>query len=403
MNAPRKSPALTGITVRHQKHCRSIATGLKCNCEPSYRAEVHNPATGRPLKSPTFKAVADARSWRSSMLLSVRNAPYGPASAPTVREAALAWIDQIDRGDVRNRSGRPYKPSVVRSYETSLRLHVLPIIGGTKLTNVRRRDLQDLAEQIGLAHSASTARNSMNPIRAIFRRAVARGVVSVNPAEGLVLPAVEGRRDRVATPEEAEALLGVLQPGDRAIWATAFYAGLRLGEIRALTMDCLDLANRRIRVRASWDPKKGLVAPKSRAGNRVVPIPTTLNEHLVRHLETRDINSRFVFPEAQDRPFRPGAARRRAQAQWKVHGLSPIGFHEARHTYASICIAAALDAKTLSTYMGHSSIATTYDLYGHLFPGSERQSAAMIDAFLGNQRTPIPTPIATPSGVENAE
>ena len=68
-------------------------------------------------------------------------------------------------------------------------------------------------------------------MRAIFRRARARAEVAQNPTLGLTLPAVRGRRERVARPDEAIALLSALRPDDRAIYATALYAGLRRGEL----------------------------------------------------------------------------------------------------------------------------------------------------------------------------
>ena len=63
-------------------------------------------------------------------------------------------------------------------------------------------------------------------------------------------------------------------------------------------------------------------------------------------------------------------------------GKLAIGLHEARHTFASLMIAAGVNAKALSTYMGHSSIAVTLDRYGHLFPGNEEQAAGLLDAYL---------------------
>jgi integrase len=72
------------------------------------------------------------------------------------------------------------------------------------------------------------------PLRAIFRRAVSRGELPVNPCDGLELAAVRGRRDRIADPAEAEALIAAAPTHDRAIWATALYAGLRRGELQAL-------------------------------------------------------------------------------------------------------------------------------------------------------------------------
>lgn len=56
--------------------------------------------------------------------------------------------------------------------------------------------------------------------------------------------------------------------------------------------------------------------------------------------------------------------------------------HEGRHTFASIGIAAGLNPKTLSTYLGHATIAITLDRYGHLMPGSEVEARAMLDAYL---------------------
>jgi integrase len=59
-----------------------------------------------------------------------------------------------------------------------------------------------------------------------------------------------------------------------------------------------------------------------------------------------------------------------------------LTLHEARHCYASYMIAAGVNAKALSTYMGHASIAITLDLYGHMLPGNEAEAAGLLDAYL---------------------
>jgi integrase len=63
-------------------------------------------------------------------------------------------------------------------------------------------------------------------------------------------------------------------------------------------------------------------------------------------------------------------------------GLDSIGLHECRHTYAAFMIAAKVNAKALSSYMGHSTITVTLDRYGHLLPGNEREAAALLDYWL---------------------
>ena len=50
-------------------------------------------------------------------------------------------------------------------------------------------------------------------------------------------------------------------------------------------------------------------------------------------------------------------------------------------------IAAGVNAKAISTYMGHSSIQVTYDRYGHLMPGGEEEAAQRLDAYLDNHRS----------------
>src|SRR5439155_20986963 len=132
-------------------------------------------------------------------------------------------------------------------------------------------------------HEPSTIRNTLLPVRAIFRRALTRGEVAINPTSGLELPAVRGRHDRIASPEEAATLLAALD-GDRALWATAMYAGLRLGELMALDWKHVDLDRDLIHVRWSYDNKEAVrVAPKSRAGVRTVPLASVLKTHLGAH------------------------------------------------------------------------------------------------------------------------
>jgi len=80
-------------------------------------------------------------------------------------------------------------------------------------------------------------------------------------------------------------------------------------------------------------------------------------------------------------------APRRAQRIWTKAALGRITLHEARHTYASLMIAAGVNAKALSSYMGHSSIQITFDRYGHLMPGNEEEAAGLLDAYLERSDT----------------
>jgi len=175
--------------------------------------------------------------------------------------------------------------------------------------------------------------------------------------------------------------LRALPDSDRALWATARYAGRRRGELQALRWGDVDLEQGVLRVEHSFDPVAGLIAPKRRAGRRTVPIPEALRGHLVAHRRSGR-STDFVFEGRGGRPMGSAMATRRARGAWRRRGLRPIGLHKCRHTYASLTIAAGVNAKALSTYMGHSSITVTLDRYGHLMPGNEREAGAMLDAYL---------------------
>ena len=89
----------------------------------------------------------------------------------------------------------------------------------------------------------------------------------------------------------------------------------------------------------------------------------------------------LVFGRPDGRPFDNGVARQRAHRFWAAAGLEPIGLHQCRHTCASVWIAAGVNAKAITTFMGHANISTTFDLYGHLMPGGEDAALVLIDAY----------------------
>jgi integrase len=168
------------------------------------------------------------------------------------------------------------------------------------------------------------------------------------------------------------------------------YAGLRLGELQGLRWAEVDLASGVIRVERAWDAKEGPIAPKSKAGRRKVPIPAILRDFLDEHRLRTSWTEGFVFGRSAETPFDARGLARRAETAWKnarPSPLEPISLHECRHTFASLMIAAGVNAKALSSYMGHSSITITLDRYGHLMPGNEDAAAELLDAYLARADT----------------
>jgi integrase len=393
-----------GIRTRHSRSCPS-RSGRDCSaerrngCRPAFEAWVFDRRSGSKIRK-TFPTLGAAKSWRSDALSQLQRGRLISTTRKTLREAAEEWQAGAEAKPpvILTRSGRRYKPSVLRGYEADMRNYVLPDLGGIRLADVRRGDLQALVDRLlGRGLSASKVRNVLMPLRAIYRHAIERDEILVNPTSNLRLPADIGKRERVATATEAGALLAALPEPDQALWATAFYGGLRLGELQALRWVDVDLAAGVIRVESGWDPKEGLIEPKSRKGTRRVPITGALRDYLTAHkaLTARD-GSDFVFGSRADRPFTPSHIRRRAKRAWEAAnldrkrlGLKPlekIGLHECRHTFVTLLFDAGLSLERIGDYVGHSSMYMT-DRYRHLLEGHEAEAARILDDYLARADT----------------
>lgn len=377
-----RRPRAEGIVSRHTRACRSSAGGA-CDCEPRYQAQVYSARDRRTIRK-TFSTVTEARAWRAEAHVALRGGIMRASTRTTLAEAGADWVAAAKTGVVRTRSGEVYKPSALRGYEEALRTKVLPELGHLRLSAVTRNTVQNLVDRlVAEGRAPSTVRNAVLPLRAIYGRATNRAEVAVNPTLGLLLPALRTTRDRVAPPAEANALIAALPVADRALWATALYSGLRRGELQALDWRDVDLNGRLLCVERSWDPIAGPIGPKSRSGRRRVPVTEGLRTELLAHrLRQGRGGLGFVFGAVPGRPFDAPAALQRARAAWRRAGLEPVGLHECRHTYATFMIAAGVNVKALSAYMGHSTITVTLDRYGHLLPGSEGEAAALLEIWL---------------------
>lgn len=393
LGKPKRRPV--GVEVRHARQCPTGSDPeARCRCKPSYRASVWSPRDGKRIRE-SFSTLAAARAWRADASTAVRRGTMRAPDGTTVRDAWGQLSADMESGAARSRSGSTYKPSAVRSYREAMRLRVLPALGARRLADVTHADVQALVDQlIGEGRDASTVRNTVIPLRVLYRRAIRRGLATVNPCADLELPSVQGRRDRVAAPDEGALLVAALpeDSGIRALYASALYAGLRRGELLALDWSMIDFDTNTIRVERSWDPGAGtFVAPKSSAGTRAVKIAAVLREHLLAHLLRCGRREGLVFGDGR-RPLDARGVARRAETAWKaankeraeaeLEPLTPIGLHECRHSFASTMLAAGVGARVVSELMGHADAGLVWTRYGHVLPGAEVEAVAAFDAYV---------------------
>jgi integrase len=388
----------TGIRKRHSKDCPAREE-KRCRCKAGYEASVYLAREGRKVRK-TFKQEAEARSWRADAIAAAnRGTLRGPhRETRTLSDALTAYVAGMRDGSIRPKGRNAYKPNTIRSYERAVEGYVADSwVGRLKVSEVRRRDVQALADELlGSGLQGATVSNILNPVQAFYRRAIDRDELAYNPATRIDLPTEQDARPkRIASADEAEALIVALEPRDRPLWATAFYAGLRRGELMALRISDVDLGGSRNRVERSWDQYEGEIEPKSRSSRRIVPLLAVLRDFLDEHLiDAEGDQNALVFGRAEAAPFAPMAIHKRAKRRWKEKELEPITLHECRHTFASLLIDAGANPKAVQEFMGHSKIQTTFDIYGHLMPGSHDEVRERMDAYLAGDGRGTVSPAA---------
>ena len=209
------------------------------------------------------------------------------------------------------------------------------------------------------------------------------GRIRANPARGLGLPRVQRRDYIFLTHDQLHELAAATGPW-RVLVLLLGYTGLRWGEATALRVRDVDLGRRRIDVRRAFSDVGGhivLGTPKSHQ-SRTVPIPRFLARELLAQAVPGKKPEELVFTM-------PGGSMLRLP-NWRSAvflsardraGISPrFRLHDLRHTAASLMIQAGYPPKMLQEIMGHASITTILDLYGHLYPGDMDRYADRLDS-----------------------
>ncbi len=162
------------------------------------------------------------------------------------------------------------------------------------------------------------------------------------------------------------------------------YGGLRFGEAAGLEVEALDLLRRRLAVTQTLnhvDGKLTVGPPKTAAARRTVTLPAFLADELGAHLGRYGSESNLVFTSSEGTALRRRNFRRR---DWlpavRASVGEPLRFHDLRHSHVALLIAAGEHPKTISSRLGHSTIRTSLDTYGHLFPGMDEAAAGRLDA-----------------------
>ena len=277
------------------------------------------------------------------------------------------------------------KPSTYAVYVQIINKHILPFFGAMTAGQLSEESIQHFADNLltkGL--SVHSIRDALMILKMILRYGEKLGAwpnivyeihfpttVKCN-AEVPVLSQAEERKLLNHLKENFSFRnLGIL---------ICLYSGLRIGEVCALQWKDLDIATGEIRVTKTvqriWlsDGKEkaytlSVGQPKTASSHRSIPICKELMK-IIRPLRKVMAEDYYVISNSAE-PLEPRYYRDYFRKLLSRLGIPPTRFHALRHSFATRCIESKCDYKTVSVILGHSSLATTMDLYVH--PGLEEK------------------------------
>lgn len=342
----------------------------------------------RVVADRTFERRGDAVRWEIEQKRLLHSGEFvAPAAGRiTVRELAEEYRESR-KGQVSVRAWE--------SDESALRVHIVPTFGKLPISSVTPPLVERFLVDLAVSRSVRTAARVRTTLRGLFRYAVRTRRLQVSPAELVPLPHPDSRTGKVVEvdpfpfPVLLEVVDGQREIAGRYAEITLVLAltGVRFGELRGLrARDVVSVPYPGIVVKRSI-PQSGLTgavierATTKSGRSRMVPLSDLVRPVVERWAEGREPDD-LLFP-APEGGYLSAQNWRRA-VHWNKTGLGRRP-HDLRHTAASLWIAAGVDIKTVSAWLGHSTAKLTLDTYGHLM-GTDADRAALdrVNRVLGN-------------------
>jgi len=329
-----------------------------------------------------FAKKGDASAYLTTAAWEIKQGVHTPDSTSiTIGEAADLWVKKAKANELER--------STIKQYEEHARLHIKPLIGGDKLSKLTMPGVEAFVDALLETRSKAMAAKVLRSLTMMITEAQRRGLVAQNVAKGVKI--IRSRREETpaAIPaiEDMRALLKAAEehmPAFRPLLMTVLFTGLRSSELRGLLKSNVDLRAGEITVTQRADQWGEIGPPKSKAGYRTIPIPpilvTVLREWMIRAPVS---SAGLMFPNSEggvrlhsnmlNREYWPlqilaelSVPTGRKDHEGKAIVRARYDFHSLRHAAASAWIKQRVDIKRLTTWLGHASVQTTIDVYGHL-------------------------------------
>ncbi len=323
------------------------------------------------------------------------NGTFTKPSKKTLGEYLNEWIKSI-QGNL--------SPRTVEGYITIIN-RIVPVLGFIPLTQLKPDTLQKyysdclkngrLNKQGGL--SPLTVRHHHTLLHRALKTAMEWGLIMRNPADAAHPPRARSAEVNIMSEGEIQTFLEAAKETPYFhLYHTILFTGLRRSEVLALRWSDVDLLLCQISVSRSIHQLRDgsfiLRQPKTTKGRRTVALSPNathvLHEYRDMIVSERLLNDRplkdsdLVFSKNDGSPIRPNTITRAWSNLAKKCSILASRLHDARHSHASLMLKAGVHPRIVQERLGHSTIATTLDIYSHVYPGLQEAAAKRFDDVL---------------------
>lgn len=279
------------------------------------------------------------------------------------------------------------QPSSATDYKKSLR-GWSPYLDGLRLSGVTRETIETALMDMLSSLSPNTVLKRYVALNMVLSHAVDRGDLPSNPMQGIPRPKQKLSAPNSIQGDELERLKERLAALPLSAWVVGvylcLYAGLRAEEACGLMLSDIDLSQDRgwVRRASAYGEGGAYVAPPKNGKPRDFPISPTLHDVLERWMDIRPDGPYLLSGEKM-------LGVRYIGRRWSTYceiegyvgqsGQKPT-LHDLRHTFATQCVKAGMDVKTLQSILGHSSAAITLDVYASADPGAKAAAGSLIES-----------------------
>ena len=295
-----------------------------------------------------------------------------------------------------------YKRATTRVKDRStIRLHLIPALGHLPIGAITPLDVRRLIGELhtkGLA--ANTVRTILGTLRTTLNAAIEAELLTTNPCRKMKLPPKQRVDIRVVTPTELETLATKLERRYAPIVYLAGVLGLRWSEIAGLRVGRLHLLKRQIDIVETLAQVGGFAETKNASSRRQLALPPFLADMLASHLASSGLDASnhdaLVFTATRGgRLWANNFHRDVWKPAVRAADLDGLTIHSLRHSSVALAIAEGAHARQIQERLGHSSITTTMDTYGHVLASSDEELALKLDERFRPNPEPTTRPPAT--------